>query len=140
MDIQAILTCLGDEAEDLLGHRCEGIPKSLLHLPGPDFVDRVLSQSDRRPGVLRNLQAMFGQGRLANTGYLSILPVDQGVEHSGGASFAPTLSTLTRPTSSNWLWPVAATPSPPPWGCWAAWAVAMPTRFPSWSSSTTTKC
>lgn len=89
MDIQAILASLGDEAEDLLEHRCEGIPKSLLHLPGPDFVDRVLSQSDRRPGVLRNLQAMFGQGRLANTGYLSILPVDQGVEHSGGASFAP---------------------------------------------------
>jgi class I fructose-bisphosphate aldolase len=58
-------------------------------LPGPDFVERVLVQSDRRPGVLRNFQAMFGQGRLANTGYLSILPVDQGVEHSGGASFAP---------------------------------------------------
>jgi class I fructose-bisphosphate aldolase len=84
-----IVKLLGDEAEGLLGHRCEGIPANLLHLPGPDFVERVLVQSDRRPGVLRNFQAMFGQGRLANTGYLSILPVDQGVEHSGGASFAP---------------------------------------------------
>jgi class I fructose-bisphosphate aldolase len=84
-----IVKLLGDEAEALLGHRCGGIPASMLHPPGPDFVDRVLSQSDRRPGVLRNLQAMLGQGRLANTGYLSILPVDQGVEHSGGASFAP---------------------------------------------------
>ena len=89
MVMNDIIKCLGDEADDLLGHRCEGISKSLLHLPGPDFIDRVLSQSDRRPGVLRNLQAMFGRGRLANTGYLSILPVDQGVEHSGGASFAP---------------------------------------------------
>ena len=84
-----IVKLLGDEAEALLGHRCGGIPASMLHPPGPDFVDRVLSQSDRGPGVLRNLQAMLGQGRLANTGYLSILPVDQGVEHSGGASFAP---------------------------------------------------
>ncbi|MGB5831899.1 MAG: class I fructose-bisphosphate aldolase [Thiohalocapsa sp.] len=80
---------LAADAEDLLGHSCIGIPRDMLRLPGPDFVDRVLAQSDRRPGVLRNLQAMFSQGRLAGTGYLSMLPVDQGVEHSGGASFAP---------------------------------------------------
>jgi class I fructose-bisphosphate aldolase len=80
---------LGDDAADLLEHRCEGISRAMLHLPGPDYIDRVLAQSDRRPGVLRNLQAMFDHGRLAGTGYLSILPVDQGVEHTAGASFAP---------------------------------------------------
>ncbi|WP_295540339.1 class I fructose-bisphosphate aldolase [uncultured Thiohalocapsa sp.] len=86
IDIPAIL---GDEAETLLSHRCQGIGQDLLHLPGPDFVDRVLLAGDRKPGVLRNLQALFGHGRLGGTGYLSILPVDQGVEHSAGASFAP---------------------------------------------------
>ena len=80
---------LGEEAPDLLGHVCQGIPRSLLHLPGPDFVDRVMIDSDRRPGVLRALQTLIDHGRLGGTGYLSILPVDQGVEHSGGASFAP---------------------------------------------------
>jgi len=84
-----IVQLLGDEAEDLLSHESTGIPRDMLHLPGPDFIDRVLTHSDRRIRVLRNLQAMFGHGRLAGTGYLSILPVDQGVEHSGGASFAP---------------------------------------------------
>lgn len=79
---------LGKDAEDLLAYQCKGIDKSTLHLPGPDFVDRVVSQSDRPNGVLRNLQSMFDNGRLAKTGYLSILPVDQGVEHAGGASFA----------------------------------------------------
>ncbi len=85
-DIQALL---GDEAEHLLAHRCEGIPSSRLHLPGPDFVDRVLAQSDRKPGVLRSYQTLLNHGRLAGTGYISILPVDQGVEHTAGASFAP---------------------------------------------------
>ncbi len=80
---------LADEAEHLLAHRCTGIPKDALHLPGPDYVDRVVAMKDRKPGVLRSLQALYGQGRLANTGYLSLLPVDQGVEHSAGASFAP---------------------------------------------------
>jgi len=80
---------LGDEAEHLLAHRCTGIPKESLHLPGPDYVDRVMAMKDRKPRVLRSLQALYGHGRLANTGYLSLLPVDQGVEHSGGASFAP---------------------------------------------------
>jgi len=80
---------LADEAERLLAHRCTGIPKETLHLPGPDYVDRVVAMKDRKPGVLRSLQALYDHGRLGGTGYLSILPVDQGVEHSGGASFAP---------------------------------------------------
>jgi class I fructose-bisphosphate aldolase len=79
----------GDEAETLLGHVSKTIPKDSLHLPGGDFVDRVWSNSDRTPAVLRSLQTLAGNGRLAGTGYLSILPVDQGIEHSGGASFAP---------------------------------------------------
>ena len=79
---------LGAEAAGLLGHVCKGVPKSLLHVPGPDFVDRVVAPSDRPPAVMRSLQQMFGHGRLAGTGYLSILPVDQGIEHSAGASFA----------------------------------------------------
>lgn len=84
-----IETLLGAEAETLLTHRCHTIPREQLHLPGSDFIDRVVSQSDRSPVVLRNLQMLFNHGRLAGTGYLSILPVDQGVEHAAGASFAP---------------------------------------------------
>lgn len=85
-DIQQILA---KEADTLLSHCCEGIPKGRLHIPGPDYIDRVVSHKNRKPGVLRNLAAIYGHGRLAGTGYLSILPVDQGVEHSAGASFAP---------------------------------------------------
>src|SRR2546428_5718431 len=80
---------LGDEARSLLDHTAQTIPKEQLHLPGPDFVDRVVAQSDRSSAVLRSLQSLIGHGRLGGTGYVSILPVDQGVEHSGGASFAP---------------------------------------------------
>jgi len=80
---------LGSDADSLLTHVCTGIPKESLNLPGPDFVDRVWAGSDRNPQVLRSLQELFGHGRLAGTGYLSILPVDQGIEHSAGASFAP---------------------------------------------------
>jgi len=79
---------LGEKAS-LLDHTCTTVPKESLHLPGPDFVDRILVQSDRTPMVLGNLQRMFNTGRLGGTGYLSILPVDQGIEHSAGASFAP---------------------------------------------------
>ncbi len=86
VDIQSLL---GDEADSLLGHQSKGIPREDLHLPGPDFVDRVWKDSDRSPRVLRSLQGLFSTGRLADTGYLSILPVDQGIEHSGAASFAP---------------------------------------------------
>jgi fructose-bisphosphate aldolase, class I len=79
---------LGDQAS-LLTHRCSTISKEALYRPGPDFIDRVFIDSDRKPSVLRNLSAMFSAGRLAHSGYVSILPVDQGVEHSAGASFAP---------------------------------------------------
>ena len=79
---------LGPKAESLLGFKNPKIPKEHLHLPGPDFIDRIYAQTDRNLRVLANLQRLFGTGRLANTGYLSILPVDQGIEHSGGASFA----------------------------------------------------
>lgn len=80
---------LGKDAEALLTHECKTLPASAIHAPGPDFIDRVWAMSDRPIPVLRSLQALFGAGRLANTGYLSILPVDQGIEHTAGASFAP---------------------------------------------------
>ncbi len=80
---------LGAEFDDLVGYKAKGFDSSHLHLPGPDFVDRVASQTDRGPAVLRNFQSILNHGRLAGTGYVSILPVDQGVEHSAGASFAP---------------------------------------------------
>jgi class I fructose-bisphosphate aldolase len=83
-----IVKLLGKEADSLLSHKCQTVPKEQLHLPGPDFVDRIFLQSDRNPRVLVNLQRLFGTGRLAGTGYLSILPVDQGIEHTAGASFA----------------------------------------------------
>lgn len=83
-----IVNLLGQEAQFLLGHECHTVPKAKLHLPGPDFIDQVYSMTDRRPPVLRNLAQLFNHGRLAGTGYLSILPVDQGIEHSAGASFA----------------------------------------------------
>ncbi len=86
MDIQSLL---GAEAESLLTHEAKGIPRDDLSLPGPDYVDRVLAATDRSPQVLRNLQSLFDHGRLGGTGYVSILPVDQGIEHSAAASFAP---------------------------------------------------
>ena len=86
--IDDIIKILGSQADDLLKHTCKTISKDDLHLPGPDFVDRVISITDRNARVMRNLQSVFDRGRLAGTGYLSILPVDQGIEHSGGASFA----------------------------------------------------
>ena len=88
-DATKIEELLGEEAESLLTYQATRIPKEMLHIPGPDWVDRIFAQSDRPIPVLRSLQAMFGHGRLANTGYLSILPVDQGIEHTAGASFAP---------------------------------------------------
>jgi fructose-bisphosphate aldolase, class I len=86
MDIASLL---GEDADSLLNHVSKGIPKEDLHLPGPDFVDRVWARSDRPVPVLRNLQQLYAGGRLGGTGYVSILPVDQGIEHSAGASFAP---------------------------------------------------
>ena len=84
-----IQTLLGEESESLLQHVCKGIPKETIHAPGADYIDRVVAQKNRKPAVLRNLNAMYNHGRLSGTGYLSLLPVDQGVEHSAGASFAP---------------------------------------------------
>ncbi|GAA3560592.1 class I fructose-bisphosphate aldolase [Nonomuraea rosea] len=86
MDLKELL---GDEAGYLLEHSATGVARESLHLPGPDFVSRVVADTDRSPAVLRNLQHVFDTGRLAGSGYLSILPVDQGIEHSGAASFAP---------------------------------------------------
>ncbi len=83
------VSLLGAEAAYLLEHSCTGINQDLLHLPGDDFVDRVVSVSDRGPGTMRAMQQIFNSGRLGGTGYVSMLPVDQGIEHSGGASFAP---------------------------------------------------
>jgi class I fructose-bisphosphate aldolase len=80
---------LGRDADNLLTYKAKGFDKSQLHLPGPDFIDRVVSATDRRPAVLRNFQHILDHGRLGGTGYVSILPVDQGIEHSAGASFAP---------------------------------------------------
>jgi fructose-bisphosphate aldolase, class I len=88
MALDKIQQLLGNQAETLLNHTCK-ISRDQLHLPGGDFVDRIFAQTNRSPQVLRSLQALYGTGRLANTGYMSILPVDQGIEHSAGASFAP---------------------------------------------------
>lgn len=89
MTLSKIEELLGDDASELLGHSCQTINASELHLPGPDFNDRVFMETDRNPQVLRNLQQLWNGGRLGGTGYVSILPVDQGIEHSAGASFAP---------------------------------------------------
>jgi fructose-bisphosphate aldolase, class I len=86
VDLQSLL---GDDAEYLLSHTCKGIPREQLTPPGPDFLDRVFLATDRSPQVVRGLGSLYGHGRLAGTGYVSILPVDQGIEHSGAASFAP---------------------------------------------------
>lgn len=86
---KSIEELLGDEAEDLLTHKCETIPKERLHIPSPSYVDDVMGQSDRSARVLKNMQELLNHGRLGGTGYISILPVDQGIEHSAGASFAP---------------------------------------------------
>lgn len=109
-------------------------------MPGPDFIDRVWANSDRSIPVLRNLQSLFGTGRLANTGYPSILPVDQGIEHSAGASFAPNPQYFDprehyRFGASDMA---AATLPPRPMACWARLAASMRTRSRSWSRLTIT--
>jgi class I fructose-bisphosphate aldolase len=89
MQLKEIEQLLGPDGKSLLEHQCKTIAKELLHIPGPDFLDRVFISSDRKTPVLKSLAQLFNTGRLARTGYLSILPVDQGIEHSAGASFAP---------------------------------------------------
>ena len=125
---------LGSDADDLLSYKATGFSKDALQLPGPDFVDRVVAQTDRSPQVLRSMQQIFDTGRLAGTGYVSILPVDQGIEHSAGASFAPNpiyfdpqkIVELAIEGGCN---AVAST-----LGCWGPVPAAMPTGSRSWSS------
>ena len=85
----SVADILGNEAEALLNYKARGFARDQLHLPGPNFVDQIVAHTDRRPPVLRNFQQILNHGRLAGTGSVSILPVDQGIEHSAGASFAP---------------------------------------------------
>jgi len=89
MAYNKIIEILGSQANDLLEHQCKTISSDYLHLPGPDFIERIFVNSNRNPQVLKSLQTIYSHGRLANTGYVSILPVDQGIEHTAGASFAP---------------------------------------------------
>lgn len=89
MNYNALVEHLGDKAKFLLEHKCNNVPKEQLHLPGSDFVERVFYHTNRSPQVLKSIQSLYNCGRLAGTGYLSILPVDQGIEHTAGASFAP---------------------------------------------------
>src|SRR6056297_2636673 len=89
MAYNKIVELLGDKADYLLNHKCQTVDKKQLHLPGPDFVDRVLYHSNRSPQVIATMQQIFNHGRLGGTGYMSVLPVDQGIEHTAGASFAP---------------------------------------------------
>ena len=112
-NISKIQELLGDNA-GLLTHECKTISKDRLHLPGPDFVDRVVADMDRSPAVMRNLELLYRSGRLAGSGYLSILPVDQGIEHAGGASFAPNPDYFDPPTFASSPSPAAATRWPPP--------------------------
>lgn len=106
----AISTLLGKDAQSLLEHKCNTIPKEMLHLPGPDFIDRIFTYSDRSNNVLRNLQTMFNHGRLGGTGYLSILPVDQGIEHPPGPRLRLIRFILTPRILSSWLLKADVTP------------------------------
>lgn len=127
MTLDLIARFLGKEADSLLGYTAKSIPREMLQLPGPDFVDRVLLGGDRSASVLRNLQAIFSHGRLAGTGYMSILPVDQGVEHSAGASFAPAPAYFD-PENIVKLAVEARLQRPwrPRWACWARWRGGTP--------------
>ena len=90
LTVSSLQDYLGKDADALLSYTAKGFKKEQLHLPGPDFVDRILVGSDRKPAVLRNFQQILNTGRLAGTGYVSILPVDQGIEHSASAVLPPT--------------------------------------------------
>ncbi len=129
-----IAQLLGKDADSLLQHRCMTIPADQLYLPGHDYVDRVMVDNNRPPAVLRNMQTLYNTGRLGGTGYLSILPVDQGVEHSAGASFAANPLYFDPKTLSSWRLRLAVTVSPPPTACWLPYRVAMPTAFRSSSN------
>ena len=128
--IDKIQAYLGDDADGLLNYEAK-VSKHLLHLPGPDFVERVFTVSDRPIPVLNNLQRLYGSGRLASTGYVSILPIDQGIEHSGGASFAPNPMYFDPENIVKLAMKAAATRSPRHWACWAASRPGSPGRSPS---------
>lgn len=135
-----IAQLLGKDADNLLQHRCMTIPSDQLYLPGHDYVDRVMIDNNRPPAVLRNMQTLYNTGRLAGTGYLSILPVDQGVEHSAGASFAANpLSTLTRKTLLNWRSKRAVTVWRQLTACWRRYRGVMRIAFHSSSNLITTR-
>ncbi len=129
-----IAQLLGKEAEDLLQHRCTTIPAENLYLPGGDFVDRVMIDNNRPNSVLRSMQTLLNHGRLAGTGYLSILPVDQGVEHSAGASFAANPLYFDPKISLNWRLKPGVTAWHPLTACWLRSPAATPTRSRSWSN------
>src|SRR6516162_4931030 len=135
-----IAQLLGDKADYFLGFKTPKIPKERIHAPGADFVDLIFASSDRNTRVLVNLQRLFGSGRLAGTGYLSILPVDQGIEHSAGASFAKNPAyfdpeNIVKLAIEGGCNAVAST-----FGVLGVVARKYATRSPSWSRSTTTSC
>lgn len=134
-----IAQLLGKDADNLLQHRCMTIPSDQLYLPGHDYVDRVMIDNNRLPAVLRNMQTLYNTGRLAGTGYLSILPVDQGVEHSAGASLLLTRSTLTRKTLLNWRSKRAVTVWRQLTACWRRYRGVMRIAFHSSSNLITTR-
>jgi len=123
-----IQTYLGEKASYYLEHQSKTVPKERLHLPSPDFVTREFEGSDRQPQVLRSLQALYSHGRLANTGYLSILPVDQGIEHSAGASFAKNPDYFDPENIVKLAIEGVATPCAAPMACSAAWRASTRTR------------
>lgn len=134
-----IAQLLGKDADNLLQHRCMTIPSDQLYLPGHDYVDRVMIDNNRPPAVLRNMQTLYNTGRLAGTGYLSILPVDQGVEHSAGASFAANPLYLTRKTLLNWRSKRAVTVWRQLTACWRRYRGVMRIAFHSSSNLITTR-
>lgn len=124
-----IAQLLGKDADNLLQHRCMTIPSDQLYLPGHDYVDRVMIDNNRPPAVLRNMQTLYNTGRLAGTGYLSILPVDQGVEHSAGASFAANPLYFDPKTLLNWRSKRAVTVWHQLTACWRRYRGAMRIAF-----------
>ena len=124
-----IVDLLGGEAEYYLNHTCKTIDKQLIHIPGPDMIDKVWMNSDRNIRTLESLQALYGHGRLANTGYVSILPVDQGIEHSAGASFAPNPLYFDPENIIKLAIEGGVMPWHPHSVCWAPWHANMHTRY-----------
>ena len=125
-----IVDLLGGQAEYYLNHTCKTIDKQLIHIPGPDMIDKVWMNSDRNIRTLESLQALYGHGRLANTGYVSILPVDQGIEHSAGASFAPNPLYFDPENIISWPLKEGVMPWHPHSVCWVPWHANMHTKYP----------